>query len=233
MRFQSAMRVPVCALAAMLATAGAAAAQDSYHAGHARRHFVSFSYDWLYVQPYSFDKHPLADLLGEPVSEVHLQAFQYQTRDGLTRVAVNDFEHRARGFGVTLYPFGSSEGPALAVRGSIEQIPTIRATFDGPAPVARYELTNGRAADVGVGVDVADRSPGWGLGSHAFVLGGVGRARTDQMNGTRYFAEGGGGVAAGPIGVDIAFKFIVNRFDSPVAHQIFTLPISIRGTLTF
>lgn len=232
MRFQFAAFASLAAMS-ILATAAPAAAQGSYHARKARRHFVSFSYDWLYVQPYSFDHHPLADLLGQPVSEVHLQAFQYQTRDGLTRITVGDFSHRAQGVGVTVYPFGSSEGPTLAVRGSIEQMPTIRVSFDGPAPVAAYELTNGRAEDIAAGIDVADRSPGWGLGSHAFVLGGVGRAHTDQIDGKRYFAEGGGGVAAGPIGVDIAFKFVVNRFDSPVPHQVFNLPISVRGTLTF
>lgn len=233
MRFQTAVWAPAAAVTLMLGTPASVAAQGSYHAQHARRHFVSVSYDWLYVQPYGFDRHPLGDLLGQQVSEVHLQSFQYQTRDGATRVTVNDFQHRAQGFGVTLYPFGSSEGPALAIRGSIERLPTIRASFDGPSPAPTYELTNGRAADVAVGVDVADRSPGWGLGSHAFVLGGVGRAHAVQMDGTRYFAEGGGGVAAGPVGVDIAFKFVVNRFDMPVAHQIYMLPISVRGTLTF
>jgi hypothetical protein len=232
MRFQTATRA-VAAAVAMLVTALPAAAQGSYHARHARRHFISIDYDWLYVQPYKFNTHPLGDLLGQPVSEVHLQSFQYETRDGLTRVTVNDFEHRRHGFGATVYPFGSSEGATLAIRGSVERLPTIRASFDGPAPVPAYALTNGRATDVAVGIDVADRSPGWGLGSHAFVLGGIGRAHTDQMDGTRYFAEGGGGIAAGPVGVDIAFKFVVNRFDAPVAHQIYTLPISVRGTLTF
>jgi hypothetical protein len=233
MRFQTAALAPFIGAMAILVTTMPASAQGSSHARKARPHFISVDYDWLYVQPYSFDKHPLADLLGQPVSEVHLQSYQYETRDGLTRVTVDDFTKRAQGFGVTIYPFGSSEGPTLAVRGSVEHMPEIRAAFDGPAPAPRYALTNGRATDIAVGVDVADRSPGWGLGSHAFVLGGVGRARTDQMNGTRYFAEGGGGIAAGPIGVDIAFKFVVNKFDAPVTHQIFNLPISVRGTLTF
>ena len=223
----------VTCLAAAAASATPAYAQRSYHARTARPHFISVDYDWQYVQPYSFATHPLADLLGQSVSEVHLQAYQYQTRDGQTRITVNEFAKRAEGFGVTIYPFGSADGPTLAIRGSVERMPTIRAAFDGPAPSATYELTNGRATDVAAGVDVADRSPGWGLGSHAFVLGGVGRAHTDQMSGTRYFAEGGGGVAAGPIGVDIAFKFVVNRFDAPVTHQVFNLPISVRGTLTF
>ena len=219
MRFQSA------ALGVALSIAMPAAAQSA-HAHKARPHFVSFSYDWLYVQPYGFEHHPLADLLGQPVTEVHLQPYQYETRDGLTRVTVKEFAHRAQGLGLTIYPFGSSEGATLAVRGSIEQLPAIRVAFDGPAPAGTYELRNGRALDAAVGVDVSDRSPGWGLGSHAFVLGGVGRAETDQFNGRRYFAEGGGGLAAGPLGVDIAFKFAVNRFNTPLPHQV-------RGTLTF
>jgi hypothetical protein len=232
MRFRAAARAAIVAAAALFAAAPASG-QGSYHARKARPHFISVDYQWLYVQPYSFDAHPLADLLGQPVSEVHLQSYQYETRDGLTHVTVNQFDKRAQGFGVTIYPLGSSEGPTLALRASVEQMPTIRAAFDGPAPSPSYELTNGRATDVAAGVDVADRSPGWGLGSHAFVLAGVGRAHTDQMNGTRYFAEGGGGVAAGPFGVDIAFKFVVNKFDVPVSHQVFNLPISVRGTLTF
>jgi hypothetical protein len=80
---------------------------------------------------------------------------------------------------------------------------------------------------------MSDRSAGWGLGAHAFALGGVGNTKTDQMNGTRYFAEGGGGVTSGPFGVDISLKFSVNRFATPVPHTIYMIPISVRGTLTF
>ena len=80
---------------------------------------------------------------------------------------------------------------------------------------------------------MSDRSPGWGLGSHAFILGGFGRALTDQQNGQRYFAEGGGGVSTGPIGVDISVKVATNRFSVPVAHSFLTIPVSVRGTLSF
>jgi hypothetical protein len=205
----------------------------SYRPQKARRHFISVSYDWQYTQPMSFRSHPVEDLLGRPVDEVHLQTFDYRTHDGQTLVDVLEFGNRGLGIGLTVYPLGSSEGATLAIRGSIEQLPTVRVTFDGPAPAPVYEVTGGRAFDIGAGIDMSDRAPGWGLGSHAFILGGVGRTQTDQRDGTRYFAEGGGGVTVGPVGVDISVKFAVNRFDLPVPHRFYTLPISVRGTLTF
>jgi hypothetical protein len=206
---------------------------QAYHAKRARRHFVSISIDRQYVQPYSFAKHPLEDLLGQPVSEVHLQSFQYQTRDGLTRATVLEYGKRAGGVGATIYPFGSSDGATLAIRGSIESVPDIRVAFDGPAPAAAYELTGGRATDIGVGVEMSDRSPGWGLGGHAFLIGGIGKITTDQREGSRYFGEGGGGVMVGPLGVDLSVKYTVNRFDAPIAHSVHMIPVCVRGTLTF
>jgi hypothetical protein len=205
----------------------------SYEPAKARRHFISVTFDKQSVQPYSFGKHPLSDLLGQPVDEVHLQSFQYRSRDAKTTVNVLEFGNAATGIGATVYPFGSSVGATLALRGSIETIPPIRVTFTGPAPSPTLELTNGKATDVGIGIDMSDRSAGWGLGAHAFLIGGVGRIQADQRNGTRYFGEGGGGVTSGPFGVDISLKFAVNRFTDPVPHRIYMIPISVRGTLTF
>ena len=220
-------------LIAILSTPAPPEQSYAYHARKARRHFVSISYDWNYTNPMGFRKHPLEDLVGRPVDEVHLQLFNYRTTDGQTLIDVPEFGNRGQGVGVTLYPFGASEGATLAVRGNIEQLPSIRVTFEGPSPVPSYVVTNGRAYDIGVGVDMSDRSPGWGVGSHAFILGGIGRAQTDQRDGSRYFAEGGGGVSVGPVGVDISVKIAVNRFSLPVEHRFITLPISVRGTLTF
>ena len=214
-------------------SAPAPAHAQVYQAHKARRHFISVSYDWQYTHPMGFRSHPLEDLLGRPLNDAHLQSFDYRSADGQTFVSVLDFANRGRGVGVTLFPFGSSEGPTLALRGSIEQLPTLHVAIDGVAPFSSYVLTNGRAYDFAVGVDVGDRAPGWSLGSHAFVLGGIGRARTDQRDGTRYFAEGGGGLAVGPVGVDISVKFAMNRFDVPVPHRFLTIPVSVRGTLTF
>jgi hypothetical protein len=224
--------VSTACLVAALATPVRAEPQ-TYRAPKARRHFISVTVDKQFVKPYSFGTHPLPELLGQPVDEVHLQSFDYRTRDQKTLVNVLEYGKRATGIGATVYPFGSSVGPTLAVRGSIETIPAIRVAFTGPAPSPTYELTSGRATDLGVGIDMSDRSAGWSLGAHAFIIGGIGRIRTDQRNGTRYFGEGGGGVTSGPLGVDISLKFSVNRFTDPVPHRIYMIPISIRGTLTF
>jgi hypothetical protein len=220
-------------LIAALAAPEPLARTQQYQAPKARRHFVSVSYETQFVQPYGFGKHPLAELLGQPVNEVHLQNFQYETQDQKTQVTVLEYGKRASAIGATLYPFGSSAGATLAIRGSIESLPDIRVAFTGPAPSATYQLTNGRALDVGVGVDMSDRAPGFGLGAHAFVLGGIGRAQTDQLDGRRYFIEGGGGVTSGPFGVDLSFKYSVNRFSEPVTHSVHMIPISVRASLTF
>lgn len=221
----------VCLVAALAAPH--AAQPRPYAAPKARRHFISLTYETQFVQPYGFGKHPLVELLGQPVDEVHLETFQYRTRDEGTLVNVLEYGKRAAAVGATVYPFGSSVGATLAIRGSIESVPTIRVGFTGPAPSPAYELTNGRAMDVGAGVDMSDRAPGFGLGAHAFVLGGVGRAHFDQIDGRRYFIEGGGGVTSGPIGVDLSFKYTINRFTTPVTHSVHMIPISVRGSVTF
>ena len=224
----------LAALAVALAIAAPAAAQSQlYQAKKARRHFVSITYDWQFVQPYSFASHPLEELLGQRVNEVHLENHQYETQDGLTKVTVLEYGKRANGIGATVYPFGSSDGPTLAIRGSIESMPDIRVAFSGPAPAPFYVLTGGRATDIGAGLEMSDRSAGWGIGAHAFLIGGIGRAHTDQTDGHRYFGEGGGGIMFGPFGVDLSVKYVVNRFDVPVSHSVHMIPICVRGTLTF
>jgi hypothetical protein len=220
-------------LVAALAAPDEAAQSQTYRAPKARRHFVSVTYETQFVHPYGFDKHPLSELLGQPVDEVHLESYQYRTRDQQTVVNVVEYGKRATAIGATVYPFGSSEGATLAIRGSFETVPTIRLAFTGPTPSPTYELTNGRATDFSIGVDMSDRSPGWGIGGHAFIMGGIGRIRTDQLDGSRYFGEGGGGVTSGPFGIDVSVKFTVNRFSTPVPHSIYMVPVSVRGTLTF
>jgi hypothetical protein len=214
-------------------TSPSPAQAPAYQAAKARKHFISVSFERQFVQPFGFGKHPLEELLGQPVDEVRLETFQYRTRDQLTTVNVLEYGKRATAIGATLYPFGASVGATLAIRGSIGSVPPIRVAFNGPAPFPTYELTNGRAMDLGAGIDMSDRAPGWGLGAHAFVIGGIGRLDTDQLDGRRYWLEGGGGVMSGPIGVDISFKYSINRFTTPVTHSVHMIPISVRGTLTF
>ena len=144
-----------------------------------------------------------------------------------------EFNRRGRGAGITVYPLGISAGATLGIRGSVESLPTIRIAFDGPGSLDRYALTDAHAYDVGVGLFVADRSAGWGLGSRAFVIAGGGRIRSGLGDGTRVFAEGGGGLSSGPFGVELSVKFAWNRLDEPVVHRFLTVPIVLRGTLSF
>lgn len=206
---------------------------QTYDSQKPRRHFVTITADWLNSQPLHFAEHPLSDLVGSEVASAQFENYEYRTRDGATRIDVVEFGRRQRGASISIYPLGMSSGPALMLRASVEQLPRIQVDFDGPSPVSRYALTDGRAVDGAIGIVVADRSAGWGLGSHAFVAGGVGRITSSLGDGRRVFAEGGGGIGAGPFGVELGVKFAWNRLQEPVEHQFLTIPITLRGTLTF
>ena len=198
-----------------------------------RRQFVTISYDWLYTHPLHFGDHPLEDLVGSPVATAQLQAYDYETRDGATRIDVEEFRRRGNGFGVTVYPLGLRSGATLGLRGSVEKLPTISVSIDGPGSLDHYALRNARAFDASAGLFVADRSAGWGLGSHAFLAGGIGAIRSDLSDGSRYFAEAGGGISSGPLGVQLSVKFAWNRLPEPVEHRFWTVPVTIRGTVSF
>ena len=199
----------------------------------ARRHFVTISSDWLFTHPLHFAEHPLADLAGVAVAPAQREAYDYASRDGATLIDVLEFGRRQRGAGISFYPFGMSSGPTLMLRGSYEHVPRILIAFDGPARVSNYALSDGRALDGAVGITVADRSPGWGLGSHVYGAGGVGRISSGLGDGRRVFGEAGGGVGAGPAGVELAVKFAWNTLSNPVDHGFLTVPVTLRGTLTF
>ena len=217
----------------VIGLAAASAEAQTYQEPKARRHFVTLSLDFLYSQPLHFDDHPLEDLVGRDVGAAQFANYDYRTRDDAILIDVLEFKRRTRGGGITVYPFGMSVGPTLSIRGSIEDLPIVRIAFDGEGAPADYAFTGGRAYDVALGIYVADRSAGWGLGSHAFVAGGLGRIRGDERDGNRYFAEGGGGLSSGPIGVELSVKFAWNRFTEPVKHQFLSVPVTLRGTVTF
>lgn len=212
--------------------AAPALAQD-YTVAKPRRQFVTVSIDWLNTEPLHFASHPLEDLVGRDVAAAQRETYDYRTRDEQILIDVVEFRKRNRAASMTLYPFGLSSGTTIGLRGSIEEVPTIRIDFAGAGAPANYALTGARAYDAGAGLYVADRSAGWGLGSQAFVIGGIGRVRADQGEGTRMFAEGGGGLSVGPFGVQIAVKFAWNRMTEPVEHRFLTIPIALRGTLSF
>ena len=227
------MRRRVSYAVAVLAFVAPGAAAQTYTPEKPRRQFVSVSYGWSTTEPLHFAEHPLGDLLGSDVAAAQRERYDYITRDGATLVDVLEFKRRGHAMGITVYPFGMGVGTALALRGSIEQLPTIRVAFEGPGTLDQYALTSARAYDGGVGLFVSDRSRGWGLGSHAFVAGGLGRIQSDLGGGNRYFAEAGGGLGSGPLGVQLSVKFAWNRLAEPVDHSFLTVPVTLRGTLSF
>ena len=228
------MQSRICFLAVLIVCAGPSLALgQTYEASKPRKHFVTISYDSIYTEPLHFADHPLEDLLGRDVASTQREFYEYRTRDEATSIDVVEFSRRQRGLGLSLYPFGMSSGATLMLRGSIVPLPRIQIEFAGPAPFSRYALLDGRAFDGGIGVIMADRSAGWGLGSHAFVAGGIGRLTSDLGDGSRFFAEGGGGLDVGPFGIELGVKFAWNKLSAPVEHRFLTVPITLRGTLTF
>ena len=148
-------------------------------------------------------------------------------------VDVLQFRRRNGGVGMMVYPFGSTTGASLAIRASYEQVPAIRFLVTQAGSTDAYNLRDGKALDVGVGVIMSDRAPGWGLGTHSYLVGGAGRITGERGRGQRYFAEAGGGVNVGPIGVEIAMKLACNHLSDPRAHGFLTVPLTVRGTLSF
>ena len=225
-------RTPFLVALALCAAAPQLSAQ-TYEAAKPRRHFITVSLDSIYTEPLHFADHPLSDLLGQDVASTRGQEYEYRTRDEATLINVIEFSRRQRAISFTVYPLGMNVGPALMLRGSYEPLPNIQLEFTGQAPFPRYTLIDARSLDTAAGVILADRSPGWGLGSHAFITGGIGRIRSDLSDGRRFFAEGGGGLSVGPFGAELGVKFAWNTLDQPVRHKFMTIPITLRGTLTF
>ena len=223
----------LAAAVVMMALSATSVAAQDYAAPKPGRQFVTISLDWLNTEPLHFDSQPLEDLVGREVAAAQRETYDYRTRDEQILIDVLEFRRRNRAMTVAVYPLGLSSGTTIGVRGSIEELPTIRIAFEGEGAPADYALTGARAYDVGAGLYIADRSAGWGLGSQAFVLGGVGRVRADGREGTRIFAEGGGGLSVGPFGVQLAVKFAWNKLAEPVEHRFLTVPITLRGTLSF
>lgn len=231
-------KISVCLLGAavLFASVSDAAAQSfRQFKPKARKQWFSVSTDWLNMMPLHLKEAPFEQLAGRELGTSQRKDWDYESRGdgGLTQVDVLEYKRRSRGFGVSVYPFGSSVGPALMLKGSMENLPSFRARFDGPSNVQSYELVNAKAWDVGAGVIVADRSPGWGLGSHAFIIGGVGRLDSGYGSGSRVFGEGGGGLSIGPVGVEISMKFARNKLTKPIDHSFYTVPVTVRATFGF
>lgn len=229
----------VCLLgtALLVACASDALAQSSFRQfkPKARKQWFAVSAAWLNSMPLHLKEAPLEQLVGRELGTSQRTSWEYESRGdgGITQVDVLEYRRRQRGLGLAVYPFGSSTGPSLMLKGSYETLPVFRATISGPSNVSDYALTDGKAWDAGIGVIVADRSPGWGLGSHAYVVAGAGRLDTNLGGGSRIFGEGGGGLTIGPVGVELGVKFAYNKLKQPVDHSFYTVPVTLRATFGF
>ena len=231
-------KIYVCLLgAALLALSTVDASAQSFRQfkPKVRKQYFAVSTDWLNMMPLHLKEAPFEQLTGKELGTSQRSDWDFESRGdgGLTQVDVIEYQRRSRGVGLAVYPFGSSQGPTLMVKGAMENLPSFRARIEGPAAVSSYELVDARAWDLGVGVIFADRSPGWGLGSHAYVVGGIGRLDSSHGSGQRVFGEGGGGLSLGPIGVEIAMKFALNKLSSPIEHKFYTVPVTVRATIGF
>ena len=235
LHFYTSRRVAARAAAVVLAllACSAPALAQTYGVQQPRRQFITVSLDWLQTEPLHFASHPLEDLVGREVASAQRETYDYRTRDEQIQIDVLGFRKRNSAASVAVYPLGLSSGATLGIRGSIEQLPAISIAFAGEGSPPPYAFTGGRAYDIGAGIYVADRSAGWGLGSMAFVIAGIGRIDAEDNEGTRTFAEGGGGLSVGPFGVQLAVKFAWNRIERPVEHRFLTIPITLRGTVSF
>jgi hypothetical protein len=228
---KSAARAAAAAVLLLLCSTSSVA--QTYGVQQPRRQFVTVTIDWLNTEPLHFASDPLEDLVGREVASAQRETYDYRTRDEAIQIDVLEFRKRNSAMSVAVYPLGLSSGATLGIRGSIEQLPAIRIAFAGDGSPSPYAFTGGRAYDIGAGVYVADRSAGWGLGSMAFVIAGLGRIDAEENEGSRTFAEGGGGVTVGPFGVQLAVKFAWNRIQRPVEHRFLTIPITLRAAVSF
>ena len=198
-----------------------------------RRQWVTFTLDWAYSHPLHFKERPLEQLARVELGETRQAAPDFRSGDGLTTVDILELERPIHGWSVAAYPFGARNGPSLMVRYAYETLPVTRFEIRNPAGSELYLLRDGSARDFSVGVIISDRQRGWGLGAHSFFLGGLGKLSGERGSGDRYLGEAGAGINVGPIGFQFAIKLAYNKLEDPRAHSFYTVPISLRGTLSF
>jgi hypothetical protein len=198
-----------------------------------RRQFVTVSIERSRTMPLHFKEFPLQQLAGRELGVDRETGHDYRSADNATSVDVQKFARATRAIGISVYPFGNRNDSTLLLKVSVETLPIIRFTINGTGSIEQYSLSDGRATDLGIGVISSDRPAGWGLGAHSFIVGGVGRVRGERGSGARLFGEAGGGINVGPIGFEVGIKIAYNRLTDPRAHSFYTIPMSLRGTVSF
>ena len=198
-----------------------------------RRQFITIDIERGRTMPLHFKENPLQQLAGRELGVDADRAHDYRSSDGTTTVDVQDFRRSIHGVGLSVYPFGTSSSSSLMLRAAYETLPVIRLRINGPAGTTAYSLADGRAYDFGLGVISSDTPAGWSMGAHSFAGGGAGLIRSERGDGQRLFAEAGGGVTFGPIGVQVGLKIAYNRLTDPRPHHFYTVPLTLRGTVSF
>jgi hypothetical protein len=122
----------------------------------------------------------------------------------------------------------------LVLHLKLETLPRIQFVMNHPDGQQSYLLEDGEARDFGLGFISCRRNPGWtGLGGCAFIIAGTGWLEGSLGDGRRYFAEGGGRVNFGPLGAELFFRIAQHRLSSPEPHNLLTVPLGLRASLTF
>ena len=221
----------VFVLLAMVSPVAAPAAAQTRAAP--RRQWVTLALQRSHGFKLHVKRFPYEQLAGTDLNASRQTTPDFVSPDGTTTLDVLEFGRRGEGGSITVYPLGAARGATLALRASYETLPVIRLAIHRSGTAERYAFEDGRAVDFGAGVIVADRSAGWGLGAHSFALAGLGRVRSSRGDGDRLFGEMGGGVTVGPFGVELAVKFAYNRMEDPRVHSFLSVPVSLRGTVSF
>lgn len=218
----------------LLIMPGIVNAQESNSDKHVlRRQFMTLTVDWMNVYPLHFKKYPLEQLAEVPL-DWDYQRGGYHSGDRSISITNTKFEHRNRGVGIMVYPFGLKEGTTLAVRANYETLPTISFVINSPEGQERYDLKKGQVYNLGIGAISGGRSGGWGLGAYSFIIVGKGWINEPRGNGRRYFVEAGGRVTTGPLGIEIFFGVANNKLFNPRPHSFFTVvPFGLRAMVTF
>ena len=69
-----------------------------------RKHFITFSYDWIYTEPLHFAEHPLSDLLGREVGGGAAGSLRIPDPRRRDAIDVIEFSRRQSGLGASIYP---------------------------------------------------------------------------------------------------------------------------------
>jgi hypothetical protein len=202
-------------------------------AGTVRRQFVSVTIDRLNAFLIGFEKHPLQQIAGDDLEFDFTKKFYRNTDESISIRDVR-IDPWNRAVGIMIYPFGVSNGTTLVLQGKSETLPMIHFVVNHPDHQESYTLGGGRARDLGIGAISCQRRAGWsGVGACAFIIGGTGWIDEPRGDGRRYFAEGGARISVGPAGAEMFFRLAYHRLENPEPHNFVTVPLGVRGVLTF